>query len=311
MIMRADPAVCLPNLLIIGAMKASTTLLYKVLGGHPAVWFPEEKEPSIFIDGIYEQPGAWERYCGLFAACPEGKLFRGEASIAYTKHPHLGDVPKRIAEKLGQPKLIYMLRDPVERAISNFRHSHARNAYPRGHRFGQALREDPIVVDASRYMMQLRRYWEVFGEGSVHILLAEELHEEQGRAMRGVAEFLGLAPHENWDLASEAVNSAESVKVQAGWERWLGRSKGWKRLAGWLPKGMKNRLKRMAPRVQIAPEVSSAEREECLELLAKDLVDLHGYLGRRIERWRSIREVLIGERADRLRMREGCVAEEV
>jgi hypothetical protein len=289
--MRAEPTK-LPNLLIIGAMKASTTLLYNLLGSHPAIWFPAEKEPSVFTDELYEKSGEWERYCGLFAECPEGKLFRGDASTAYTKHPHEGDVPGRIAQRLGRPKLIYSLRDPVERTISNFRHAHARGAYAEGYRLGQALREDPIIVDGSRYMTQLRKYWEVFGEGSVHILLAEELHEEQGRVMGDVGKYLGLEPCEGWEKRSDAVNSAESVKATAGWQRVLGRSSGWNRLAQFLPKGMKDFLKRKAPAVQSAPEVSAQERGQCLELLADDLRALHGYLGQRIERWRSTREVL-------------------
>lgn len=114
------PAKRLPNMLIIGAKKASSTLLYELLCQHPQVWMPQEKEPHCLVTAS-DPDKIREQYARLFEPAPDSALILGEASTGYTTMPYNGPIPRRIQQALGQPKLIYILRDPVERLISNYR----------------------------------------------------------------------------------------------------------------------------------------------------------------------------------------------
>ena len=135
----------LPNTLIIGAMKASTTLLYTMLGRHPRVWFPAEKEPHYFTAPDYDDPAAWERYRALFKPCPADARVIAEASTNYSKQPHFGDTPGRLRAKLGEPKLVYILRDPRrprhQQLPTQLRHEPIRPRHHRG--AGAGPRPDP------------------------------------------------------------------------------------------------------------------------------------------------------------------------
>ncbi len=272
-------------------MKASTTLLYQLLGRHPDVWFPSEKEPHYFTKP-QDDPASWNEYLRLFADCPAGKRAIGEASTGYSKLPFLGPTPRRIHEKLGDVKLIYILRDPLARAISNYRHAYARGHYAEGLTFGGAIERDPIIVAASCYERQLRAYEDVFGEDAMLVVLADELHANAPRVMSRIETHLGLDPFDQWHNAPlPAINSADSVRTSAGWTRVIGKT--WtRRLSGIAPVWAKRRLRgALAPSVPKPPAVSATDENRCLELLRDDLSSLALRLGDRIENWASIKRL--------------------
>lgn len=278
-----------PNLLVIGAMKASTTLLYEMLGRHPQVWFPSEKEPHYFTSRDYGTAKAYEDYLALFAPCPPMKQFVGEASTGYTKTPYLGPTPKRIGATLGVPKLIYILRDPVQRTISNFKHAFARGYYPRDYCISRAVVEDPIIVGASLYSRQLAAYEEEFGGGSVLVVIAEDLHRRPLAVMREIEAFLGAESFDGWSAPVRTVNSSVDVRRAAVLERYVGRHAALRRLSRHTPSWLKSAL-RCAPLRSPSPPPVTAEDERCIfNLLAEDLVALRERLGGSIDCWPSVR----------------------
>ncbi|XAL98725.1 sulfotransferase [Phycisphaeraceae bacterium D3-23] len=280
----------LPNTLIIGAMKASTTLLYTMLGQHPRVWFPSEKEPHYFTAPDYDDPAAWERYRTLFASCPADAQVIAEASTNYTKQPHFGDTPGRIRAKLGEPRLVYILRDPVARAISNYRHSYVTNRYDAGTAAAQALDRDPILIAASRYAEQLDAYHAEFGEGSVHVVVAERLHDDPLRVMTKLAGYLGIDPIDDWRKTPEAVNAIGELAASDRADRLLGPAMR-RRIAALLPSGLKQRLKRAAARDVPVPEVDDATRDHIYHAIEDDLARLHTMLGSAIDCWPSTKRM--------------------
>ena len=109
-----------PNLFIIGAMKSGTSSLHAYLGTHPSVFMCEPKEPGYFVEQLNLKRGrGW--YSKLFHGA-EGASIRGESSTEYTKAPMYGGVPQRLAEFNPQAKIIYLMRDPIERSISHYWH---------------------------------------------------------------------------------------------------------------------------------------------------------------------------------------------
>lgn len=283
-----------PNLVVIGAMKASTTLLYEMLGRHPKVWFPSEKEPHYFTHPDYGTTTAYRQYLDLFALCPEGMAVVGDASTGYSKLPHLGSTPARIRETLGQPRMIYILRDPVQRTVSNFRHAFARGAYRPGYRICDAVVEDPIIVDASLYERQLSAYEAEFGPGSVLVLIADELHRHPVRTMREVERFLDIEAFAGWNEPTGMANSEAAFRKTLGLETLVGTSALARRAGRMAPRWMKSALQRLAPPPPVPPPVTPADENLIFELVAHDLRKLQGRLGDRIGGWPSVRRLGAG-----------------
>jgi hypothetical protein len=280
-----------PNLLIIGAMKASTTLLYNMLGQHPQIWFPAEKEPHYFTSPDYGRPGAYQAYLKLFAQRPAGKAFVGEASTGYSKIPYDGPTPKRIHETLGRPKMIYILRDPVQRTISNFQHSFAHGYYGAGYRISQAVVEDPIIIGASLYARQLSEYETEFGACSVLVLIADELHRQPARVLGEVERFLGANSFDGWNRPVKEVNSASAVKQAVILNRILGESTFLRQVGRYVPSLIKSAIVGIAPKPPQATPITPIDEDSIFNLVADDLKKLHERLGDRIECWPSVRKL--------------------
>lgn len=178
----------LPNFLVIGAMKAGTTSLHAYLREHPQVFVPEKKEVDFFaLDDNWAKGLAWyeRHFDGV-----RDELVIGEVSPRYAFHPRFPGAPERIAETLGQPKLIYMLRHPIERIRSMYQHAIASGWDRRP--ISEALRDDPIYTDPSRYAMQLDLYLERTPRDRVLLVLAEDLLTERADTMRRIFQFLDV-----------------------------------------------------------------------------------------------------------------------
>ena len=106
----------LPDFLGIGVQKGGTTTLQRLLEQHPDLFLPKQKELHYF-SLHYGKGEAWYRQ-QFAAAAPQQRC--GEITPYYVFHPQ---APQRIHALLPQAKLILLLRDPVERALSQFAHS--------------------------------------------------------------------------------------------------------------------------------------------------------------------------------------------
>jgi hypothetical protein len=113
-----------PNLFIVGAAKAGTTSLYHYLAQHPDIYMAPVKEPHFFsrihpapeLEAFFPHVSDEADYLSLFANA-HAETVRGEASTSYLSHP---DVADAIWQKRPEAKIVIMLRDPVERAYSNY-----------------------------------------------------------------------------------------------------------------------------------------------------------------------------------------------
>ena len=275
-----------PNLFVIGAMKASTTTFYELITRHPDIWFTGEKEPHYFTSPRYGQPEAWQAYLQHFATAPASAKFLGEASTGYSKLPHFGNTPSRLRESLDYPRFIYLVRDPVERTISNYQHSYLAGHYAKGTTLTEAVAIDPILVDASCYARQIRAYREVFGKASLLIIPTNQLHAEPIRVMRRVETFLHLPAYDDWSANLAQSNSrqamARSVKLQAVLPRPV-----FSALKKVLPRKIRAQLKQVAARAPNVPPITEAERQHVFALIADDLQDLVTLVDGEVSQWVS------------------------
>ena len=180
----------LPNFIVIGAMKSGTTSLYHYLRDHEQIFMSRIKELDFFAEA-----GNWSRgmdwYRQQFKGA-ENALARGEASTLYTKYPEHTGVPERIAATVPDVRLIYVVRDPIERLRSHYQHrvmTGMEKSPPE-----VALLENPSYVNCSRYAMQLERYLDHFPREQILVVPSEALKADRTATVQQVYEFLGVDP---------------------------------------------------------------------------------------------------------------------
>lgn len=201
----------LPNLLVVGAMKSGTTSLHHYLSLHPQIFMSEDKEPTFFtVEKNWHRGVSW--YASLF---PSDKPVRGESSPDYTKYPAIDGVPERIQSLLPDARIVYLVREPVERIVSHYidAYSFGRVHKPIGRELANF--EDHHFVNCSRYHMQLEQYLEYFETDRILVLTSEELRASRDATMRAVFEFLGVDPSFSSSAFEEVHYTAEEKRRNA------------------------------------------------------------------------------------------------
>jgi len=198
-----------PDFFIVGAPKAGTTTLYEHLVSNPGVCIPV-KEPHFFDRGIdrsvfFTQPIEREDdYAALYAACPPDAC-AGDGTPTYLVDPSSAGA---IASVAPDAKIIAVIRDPVDRAVSHFRFREARvgrsdrslaEAIAASQSAAPSDYADSYLVHAGHYATGIGRYLSAFGPAHVHVVFFEDLLDDPTAAMREVCDFLdveftGLAP---------------------------------------------------------------------------------------------------------------------
>jgi Sulfotransferase domain len=270
-----DAASPRPNFLVIGAMKSGTTSLYNYLRAHPEVYLPDLKEVDFFTAEMNWDKG-WKWYGKQFAPAPASAKAVGEASTSYTKYPRFAGVPERIAEHLPDAKLIYVLRDPIDRMRSHYQHNVALGEERAS--IDDALLHNPTYIDCSRYAMQLERYLEHFPRERILVFSSEELRHDRAATVRRVLEFLDVAPdadignldEEFYKTSERASMPAPVAAVRRGLKRAFPKSVGlWR--GRFVPEGIKRRLGKKVGEKDVASAISPETRARLEEELSKDV----------------------------------------
>lgn len=179
-----------PDFLVIGAMKAGTTSLCRDMEASPSIFFPSVKEPHTLCLNEVLTPEGKARYAALFQNARPDQLC-GEGSTGYTKLPTHTGVPERAYKVLGSDlKLIYIVREPVARAVSHHYHLYRAGDAPRA--IGEAVRKIPTIVQFGKYAMQLEPWIEKFGRDHIHVVRFESYVRDRRGAVDSICRFLGV-----------------------------------------------------------------------------------------------------------------------
>jgi hypothetical protein len=271
----------LPNFLLIGAQKAGTTSLYRYLGSHPQVFMPRYKEPNFFVtERNWGRGLAW--YKGLFQAAGSVSAI-GEASTSYTMYPLHSGVPERIASTLSQPKLIYLVRDPIARMVSHHQHLVAKGTtrVP----IERALVKDPTYLNTSRYGLQLERYLEYFPREHILVVVSEQLRAKREHTVAQVCAFLGLPPPSQPTAIASEHNLTADKLAPRGLVRPLTLLPNWYAMTGALPEPVKALGRRMTHRPLPRTEVPPRLRRELAARLHDDVAFLRDYAPPDFDGW--------------------------
>ncbi len=201
----------MPNFLVIGAPKAGTTSLYKYLQQHPQIYMSPVKEPSFFAlegeeldilpSGNHSVTNI-DKYQSLFQGVAE-EIAIGEASTTYLYSPK---APERIKYYLPNVKLIAILRNPVDRAFSNYKMI-LRNKPSSLKSFSQEIENEqpnlvirrqekkrPITpyIAGGFYYNLLKRYFDIFDSSQIKIYLYEDFTQNTIQVMQDIFKFLEI-----------------------------------------------------------------------------------------------------------------------
>lgn len=235
----------LPDFLIAGVPKAGTTALHAALAAHPGLHLSAVKEPKFFLSGgpppTHGGPGdvqtyqehVWRRedYEALFAGAAPGVL-KGESTPFYL---HDLEAQRRIKKLIPDVRIILMLRDPVDRAHSNWQHLWTAGLEPEAD-FVTAMRQEPERVAAGwaqfwhyaglgQYGSQVQHLFEIFDRDQVLILRYRDLRDTPAEALHRVCAFLGVETgvvdvvppaNVNFSVGDTRVNSALRYLLRTG-----------------------------------------------------------------------------------------------
>ena len=272
--------------LIIGAMKSGTTSLFEYLADHPAVAPCRVKEPHFFADAERAR-GGLAGYRSLWDWRPGVHRIALEASTSYAMLPDRPGVPARVGSVAEADfRLIYIMRDPVERMISQLRHV----AIRRGGADRLSGGDFERAVQYSRYAMQLDAWTARFPRDAILPLVYEELLVDPAAPVQRAQLFLGLSPRPPApDTLERAHNTATDLAADQALDRALSRAPWLEPLTRWVPEGVRRAVRGLAARGRGRPlSLEPARRERALETLAPEAERIRAEWEVDTSAWRSV-----------------------
>ena len=298
----ANGAGALPNLIVIGTGRCGTTALHRYLRVHPEIAMSATKELNFFSGGIEpaSEPalsdpvdlalieirrGTWSKGLDWYRAqFDPASPVRGESSPSYSSPWYNRRCAERIADQLPDVRLIFCVRDPVERTISHYRWNRNRGLERRS--IDQALAPGGYYAQASRLALRLEPFLTVFGEERILILDSDDIDHRRRETLRQAFRFL--------DVDEDFWNEAMEMRRTPG--RGATRGRIMRRLAAlpggaaprrlrpgrWASPERRRGLTRAAER---PPAPSEAVRERLAAVLAPDAARLRELTAREFAHW--------------------------
>lgn len=252
----------LPNLVIIGAMKCGTTSLHQYLNLHPEISMSQMKELDFFIEGKNWERGL-EWYKSQFK---ENTKVIGEASPNYTKYHVFPNVAQRMGDLIPDAKLIYLVRDPIQRITSHYLHQVIARAEHRSFDEVFSNLNNNHYVMCSLYAEQLKQFMPYYSLSNILVVSLEDLARNRLAVLKRIFQFLSVcSDFQHPEFSSILHRSSDKQRLTK-----LGES------ISRLPMGMRllNLLPFKTSETIAPPEVSISLKQELMVFLAKDAEQL-------------------------------------
>lgn len=263
-----------PHFLGIGGERCGTGWIYNCLEDHPQICLPYKEINFFAHEEKFAQGYDW--YASHFSRC--GNRLSGEVSSLYLYCP---EAPERIARHNPAARIFASLRNPVERALSGYKNSIASGRIPRDTSFSEAIHADPTILERSRYAAGLQRFFDVFPEEHILVLVYEDGVLDPQGFISSIFRFLGVDPGFRPSLLTHRLNVGRrprSVRLDWGLNR-IGeamRACRMHRAIGWAKRaGLVERIRRAnsgSRNAGLTPDESERLRQVCteeIELLAR------------------------------------------
>ncbi len=259
-----------PNFLVIGAMKCATSTIHEQLAHQPGIFMTTPKELDFFNDDANYARGV-EWYLAHFKAGANA-VWRGESSTGYSKLPTYPRACDRIHAHFPDIRLIYVMRQPVERLLSHYVHEVTRRTIPRNLPITEAIAKFPELVDYSCYGRQLAPYIAAFGAARILPLFAERFRSGPQSELARIEKFLGCEGALAWSAAAARHNVSSERMMANGLLRLIifnPTLQKWRQAV--LPTAWRRRIRvRLAAGVE-KPVIPEALRQELEDRFDQDL----------------------------------------
>mgnify|MGYP000049337093 CR=1 FL=1 len=264
-----------PDFIIIGAMKSATSTLHEQLSLQEGIFMTTPKEPNYFSDdAVYAKGDAW--YEGLFSEAKEGDLC-GESSTHYTKLPDYPLTLLRMKNRLKAPKLVYVMRHPVDRLVSHYIHQWSRNIFKCD--INSAIDQYDELIDYGCYAKQVKPYIAEYGVENILFVFMEAIKGSPQAQLEKVADFIGYQGQVVWQEELPKQNiSSERIRVFPGYKmltssafmKWIRHN--------FIPKFIRNVIKARL-RMRNKPEINNKNMKKLVKCFDRDLRELAEILG--------------------------------
>lgn len=271
-----------PDFMVIGAMRAGTTSLQIWLRGLDGLCLPRMKETDFFIDSKGWQRG-FDWYRHLFR---DTGALTGEVCPNYAKRDVFKGVPQRIAAVRSDIRLIYIVRDPVERAISQYIHTWYRDDLPEPDELAGTWSERHLLA-TSRYAWQMEPWLEAFGREQILFVDFDRIHQEPLALIREVAAHIGATPPERLPHSGRR-NSAKDFRRLPGWWHKLRETPAGAHLRAKAPSGVVSAVRSALSIGKAAPRPSAfdaAARARLADALREDAEKFRALSGLELAHW--------------------------
>jgi hypothetical protein len=281
---RSSRELSLPNLIILGAQKCGTSGLHYYLGLHPEVSMSSPKELNFFIAERNWGRGLdwYSRHFDPSARC------RGEASPNYTAFPQHMGVPERMSEVVPDARLIYIVRDPLDRIAAHYVHNFAKRR-EKGDLRATLLHPNTSYVARSTYFTQLQRFLEHYDRDQVLVIENCDLRDRRAATLRRVFEFAGVDSgfeHPKFEQVRHSTSRKKRATKMGMRVQKMSRSRSGRRIPrrAWLALDMALPLSKPISKPS-GDELREALGEEVLEVLHEDAERLREFTGRDLANW--------------------------
>ena len=301
----------LPNFLFIGTGKAGSTSLYYYLNEHPDVYMSPVKETNFFS---YE--GGRPDFCGPgdrssishkttittiqdYKANFDGAQQESAVGEVSPSYLYLPKAPQRIKHYLPNVKMIVILRNPADRAYSNFQHKVRDNVEPNPD-FSQVIYEEKTriadgwspswhFVQNGFYATQLKRYFDLFDINQLKIYLFEDWLSDQLGVYKDILQFIGVddtfVPNLNtrYNISGKPKSKAlDNMLTRPNLVK--------KALKPILPGAFRSKMaaKLLRSNLKRLPKLSPSLRAELINIYRDDILQLQDLIDRNLSSWLEV-----------------------
>jgi len=311
----------LPNFFIVGAPKAGTTAIYRYLDQHPQIYMSPIKEPCYFASEIRPEnfseeiqprirremrqlreylqgPMTTKRFSGLIVERTDYlRLFQnvrdekaiGEASVCYLWSEA---APGSISSAIPEAKIIMILRDPAERAFSQYAHVVSGGQVKMSFReyLEASLRHSggkftPVYpfLEFGMYYEQVKRYLDSFSSDRIRIYFYDDYRRNPLTVLRDIFDFLSVDATFVPDTSEKHLEPSIPRFVATAYL--LKRYGVWRRATDLVPPALRRRLRAAVFRPRKSLVLEKRERAYLAEYYREDVQKLSTLLGRDLGGW--------------------------
>lgn len=261
-------------------MKCGTTSLDYYLKAHPQISMPDKEIDYFTLN--FNKGLPW--YESQFKELKEGtKTIFGETSVSYAKYPLYEGIPERIHLVTPQTKLIYVVRDPIDRIVSHYMHNvfAGTESVPIEKLFKETGYQNHYI-NFSLYYMQIERFLEYFAKDLILIISLDDLKDIDTRlkTLRGIFKFLDIEENVNsssfFEIKYQTIKKGKKGKIADS----ISTLPFYNKFTKISPEFIRVFYTRLFTRKIETPRLQEEFRKRLIEIIQPDLEKLRNFTGK-------------------------------